>query len=211
MEGRVNNFEKGRENEKLLTQEYLREIFDYDLGTGILKWKWRDYANKSWNTRFAGKVVGNENDGYVKVMINGISYFAHRIVYCYVHGYFSEHLIDHKNGVRNDNRICNLREVSQSCNIKNVKGLRKSNTSGITGVCWDSYRNRWKTSVHKNKKQIHAGYYEDFTDAVIARYKAELDAGYTSCIGQSTAYKYLLEKAIINSDGSFKNSSSEEE
>ena len=75
------------------------------------------------------KVMGNLNkDGYLTISINGRTQMLHRVVYCLYHGYFPENPIDHINRNRSDNRICNLREVTVSCNIRN-SNISKANKS----------------------------------------------------------------------------------
>lgn len=58
------------------------------------------------------------------------------------------------------------------CKIKNQK-LRKTNTSGVTGVYWDKTRNMWRAEIMFKKKSYHLGRYAKFESAVNARKKAE--------------------------------------
>jgi hypothetical protein len=74
----------------------------------------------------------------------------------YIEGYFPEYQIDHINGIRDANRWCNLRHVTQSCNSKNVLNLRKSNTSGVTGVN-RSKNNKWLVRISYNGRRIFKG------------------------------------------------------
>ena len=64
--------------------------------------------------------------------------------------------VDHINGERQDNRLKNLRWVTHSENQKN-KCKQKNNLSGILGVHYDKYRNRWTAGWYdfngKNKKK----------------------------------------------------------
>ena len=84
--------------------------------------------------------------------------------------------IDHIHGkeTRNDNRKSNLRIASRSQNSMNV-GIRKTNTSGVTGVTWDKKRNKWRASIRYNNKNINLGRFnpDEFDKAVDARKKAE--------------------------------------
>jgi hypothetical protein len=62
---------------KLPSQEYLQECFEYNRETGELFWKTRprhhfknDGIWKMWNTSHAGKKISNINDGYLTVGID---------------------------------------------------------------------------------------------------------------------------------------------
>lgn len=52
--------------------------------------------------------------------------------------------------------------------------LCKNNTSGRTGVSWDSARNKWAAKITKNRKSISLGRFDSYEDAVKARENGEL-------------------------------------
>lgn len=81
-----------------------------------------------------GDVAGyiKNTDGYRYIKINNGIYLAHRLVFLYHKGYMPSH-IDHKNGVRDDNRIDNLRECNDSTNQGNRK-ISCSSTTNFKGV-----------------------------------------------------------------------------
>ncbi len=94
---------------------------------------------------------------------------GHRILYCnyYDIDYLSlpKNLqIDHINGVKDDNRIVNLRLVTNKMNCGN-KGKHKNNTSGIKGVSWNKQHEKWVAHIRHHKKRIHLGYYDDIEQA----------------------------------------------
>ena len=74
----MNSMERMRENEKLLTYEEVREMFDCDPEKGILIWK-----NCSSSKPFNGTVAGHldKSNGYVNVTVNGRKYKSHRILW----------------------------------------------------------------------------------------------------------------------------------
>jgi len=86
----------------------------YDQKTGSFLWK---YKNKA-HPRLFGKKAGAIRDGYVVIKINGSAYKAHRLAWFIYYG-TQPNVIDHINGVRNDNRIENLRSVSTKDNTRN--------------------------------------------------------------------------------------------
>ena len=97
-----------------LTHERLLAALDYSPETGIFIWK----ISK-------GRVKGgdiaccHDKDGYIRIQLDGVRYFAHRLAWFYVHGKFPEPETDHKNRIKTDNRIANLQEATRQINNKN--------------------------------------------------------------------------------------------
>jgi len=82
-------------------------------------------------------------------------------------------VIDHINGVKTDDRLSNLRLVSQSTNsLNNSNKLRKTNKSGHTGVYYSNHFNRWTASIRVNGKQI-CKLFKTKTEAIEHRLKLE--------------------------------------
>ena len=176
----------------MLTQENVRELFDYDPETGIFTRLVRVSGAKG-----VGSVVGCRNgDGYLRVRIKGPLYFLHRLAFLYMNGYLPENQVDHKNGVVADNRWENLREVSRSCNMQNQR-LSNANNSGYTGVSWDKRDEKWHAQIKINKKTIHLGLYKTATEAAIARVKYEDDCPAWTCNHQSNNRVKLRTMGII--------------
>lgn len=147
--------------------DQIRELFDYEPDTGLVYWKAKGSG------RIKKKPAGTiENLGYIGILINGKRIRAHRIAWVLHYGKWPEDQIDHINGNGLDNRICNLREATNSQNGKNT-GKPKSNTSGVVGVCFEKFTNKWKAFIKVDYKQINLGRYVNFEDAVSARKDAE--------------------------------------
>lgn len=79
---------------------------------------------------------------------------------------------DHRQHNKRDNRKSQLRICTIQKNNMNKK-IAKNNTSGVTGVYWNSKNNKWYASIKLNKKSIYLGSFIEFEDAVNARKKAE--------------------------------------
>jgi hypothetical protein len=165
--------------------DLLRKLFRYDSVSGKLYWRERtpdmfvsgkrnaDWCCKIWNSNYAGKEANNpHNFGYSCVSLAGNKYFSHRIIMFLEHEVDSKEEIDHINGNKADNRICNLRFATKSQNSMNTNN-RKNNKSGVKGVHFNSYHKIWDCRMMVNKKVIHLGYYKNFNDAVNARKLAE--------------------------------------
>lgn len=148
----------------------------YDPETGTLRHRARTGDTPyvaAWNTKFAGKAITSKDQhGYLRVALLGVRLSVARVAWTLFYKEPPVGCIDHINGIRDDNRICNLRIVSKGENAKNSK-RRKDNKSGITGVTWDSVNLRWKAHIRVNNKQITVGRYVNLGDAVFARKEAE--------------------------------------
>lgn len=159
---------------------------NYDPITGHFVWLKRNGVtpdDNRWNAQFSGKIAGTlKSTGYVCICFtfNGseVMVFAHRLAWLIYYGLMPENDIDHINGCRNDNRICNLRDVPRSANCRNLaKNTR--NTSGHSGVTWDSSRCKWKAQVNIGGKNRFLGRFDDINQAVNAARTARDLNGFT--------------------------------
>ena len=90
------------------------------------------------------------NDGYVKLKMKGKTFSVHRIVYKAFNPDWDildlsrDNQIDHKNRIRNDNRLCNLRVANHSQNQQNTNSK---------GYSWCNSSKRWRVRISRNKKE----------------------------------------------------------
>jgi hypothetical protein len=174
-----------------LTQQALFNLVVYDQKTGVFTWKARplsffenERSGKTWNARFAGKVIQTKRNGYIFFRIFDKHYGGHRLAWLYVYGVWPTAHIDHVNGVRDDNRIANLRDVSIAENQKNQK-MRADNKSGVAGVHWARKSRKWYASIRSNGRVFNLGYYANKEDAIAARKSGEIRFGYSPIHGLS--------------------------
>ena len=85
--------------------------------------------------------------------------------------------VDHINGIRDDNRWCNLRDVTKSENQRNAK-IRKVNTSGFNGVDFHTKHNKWRARIYVDGRSELLGYFSNFFVACCVRKAAEQEHGY---------------------------------
>lgn len=162
----------------MITQSQLKKQLHYSPETGVFTW----LISKGRLCK-AGDVAGSLSSGkpnacgYIKIMISGKSYGAHRLAYLYVTGCFPKNETDHLNGNKSDNRFINLRCVTRQENLKN-KSKYKCNKSGFIGVGWHKRDKVWVASIRLNKKLIHLGNFKNLSDAVKVRIDAELSHGF---------------------------------
>lgn len=156
----------------------LDELFIYDPVDGRLTWKERPREHfatervwRTWNTRFAGKEAGSVGpNGYREVGIYSSLFKAHRVIWAMVNRYWPDE-VDHENGIKDDNRLDNLRDVSHSGNCRN-RGFASNNPSGRVGVYKQRYG--WKVLIGRE----YIGSFDNFEDAVQCREQAEQEHGY---------------------------------
>lgn len=171
-----------------ITQKRLKELFRYSPETG-------DFTRLISICRLAkaGRVAGTKTKrGYIRINVDGVLYYSHRLVFLYVYGYLPENDVDHINRNKSDNRIENLREVSRQCNSINAN-ISKSNTSGITGVYLNKKKKNWCAQICINRKVINLGCFNKKHNAALARWEAEKKYNFPNCNTTSTAYLYLKE------------------
>jgi len=77
-----------------------------------------------------------------------------------------------------------------------IKGMYARNTSGITGVSKHNRENKWCASVSSKNVRYQLGYFDEFDDAVMARFKGEQKYGCYNKDG-SSAKLYLKDKGLI--------------
>lgn len=154
----------------LPTPEELRKRLRYDPETGKLYWL-RGVCEivEAFTTRDRG--------GYLKSRINGRHVYAHRAIWALVRGEWPPHEVDHINGVRDDNRLVNLRCVSHAENTRN-RARSSNNTTGRTGVRLQKKTGRWEARIKVDGRYIHLGTFQRIEDAVKAREKAEIRHGF---------------------------------
>lgn len=149
-----------------LTAEQLREWHDYDPITGI-------FTRRKITPGFTvGKKSGSlRPDGYLQIKMGGRHYLAHRLAWLHVTGHWPKHEIDHINGIKNDNRFANFRDIPHVYNGRNRR-LQKNNTSGRKGVTWNKKLQKWEVAIGLNFSNIYLGIFDDIDVAHAAYCRA---------------------------------------
>lgn len=152
-----------------ITAETFRALLDYEPDTGIFRWR------VSRRRIQMGAVAGSPNkDGYIRIMVNGMEFAAHRLAWLYVYGVMPQDQIDHLNGDKADNRIANLRDVPHCMNQQNQTRPPKNSTSGFRGVAWHKRDKRWQARIKVNGREQYIGYFETAEAAHAAYLAAKL-------------------------------------
>jgi len=165
----------------IVSPDVLHVLLDCNPESGLIFWKERtpdlfygkvqckDTSCKIWNSANAGKQAFiTHKDGYLLGSIFKRKYQAHRVIWAMAHGSWPVGTIDHKNGIRSDNRLVNLRDVSVQVNNRNAH-IRTDNTSGVCGVSWSNDRMKWRATISVSGKTISLGRFDLIDDAITAR------------------------------------------
>lgn len=136
--------------------QILRSLLSYNHETGQLVW-----LSKAAKNTVIGAIAGKPQKphGYVQIGINKKIYYAHRLAWKLYYGTEPKGVIDHINGNRTDNRIANLRDVSNCENVTNSH-KNKRNTTGYKGVCYNKKLKKYQANICKNYVQHHLGLFD---------------------------------------------------
>ena len=163
-----------RKYKMLPSNARLNEVLSYNPKTGELRWKVNKRNVKAGNK--AGCLL--RRTGYRSISIDGAVYLEHRICYKIATGWDPGMFeIDHINGVRDDNRISNLRMVDHATNGKNTC-MKKNNSSGHNGIYFHKATKKWMARARVNHKWHYLGIFEKLEDAVAARAAADVKYGF---------------------------------
>lgn len=143
----------------ILTQQDLKEQLHYDKNTGLFT---RIKIIQNSHAK-VGDIAGNSHhSGYVFIRVNGKLYQAHRLAFLYMTGNFPVDCVDHINGIKNDNKWCNLRNATRSQNMKN-RVMTKGNKTGYKGVVANG--KKFKAVARLNGKPNYLGTFKTAIEA----------------------------------------------
>lgn len=144
--------------------EMLREVLSYNPEAGELRWR------QTVSTRAqAGSVAGcTYSNGYRTVAVHGRRCKVHRVAWLLAYGEDPGELqIDHINGDKLDNRLCNLRLADSSQNNCNVAS-RRGTISGYKGVRWVGGSRHWRAEIQVRGTPYRLGRFDTAEDAYAA-------------------------------------------
>lgn len=144
-----------------------KDRINYDTLTGAFTW----IAHNKHHPRLTGRSAGftriSRGEKRAVIKINGVTYYASRIAWFLFYGE-QPTVIDHINGNPTDNRIENLRNVTQSENSKNHG--KTTNGSGFPCGVRSLVSGRFQARITHNKQIVYLGAF-DSVDEASAAYK----------------------------------------
>jgi HNH endonuclease/AP2 domain len=143
-----------------MTMRATRIVIDVDTGQVSRIYKSGKQSPAGWKDR----------RGYIYLSVNNRTRPAHQLVWEFVNGPVPHgYEIDHIDGNPSNNALVNLRLLTHSQNMQNRHSPSgKNKTSGVKGVHWDASRQRWRTHIVVNRKQVHIGRFTTIRDALKA-------------------------------------------
>ena len=143
-----------------ISQELVRELFDCPPEGGLV---WKKKTNALSRAKIGEQAGCRYKDGYIIVLLKKCPIPAHRIIFLWHHGWLPP-TIDHINGIKDDNRIENLRAATYSQNNMNRKS--DANCHGLKGVSYSTYnKRRFRATITVNGKYIHIGVFDTAQEA----------------------------------------------
>jgi hypothetical protein len=117
-----------------------------------------------------GKVITAKNKcgySYVFLTYECKAYFilGHRLAWFLHYGNLPNNLIDHIDGNRTNNKIDNLRDVTNQQN--------QWNRTTAKGYVWSKFANKFQARIRLNGRQIHLGHFHTEQEARNAYLKAK--------------------------------------
>lgn len=134
-----------------IAPEYVQEVLDYNPETGKFYWR-KKVAQRVHIGDYAGS---KHHSGYLSIFMLGRSHRAHRLAWMHYYGEQPPKFIDHINGIRDDNRIINLRAATDRLNAENRRKAQKDSASGLLGVARNG--NNWQAYIGVCGKPIYLG------------------------------------------------------
>lgn len=163
-----------------MTQELANEYLTYDHSSGFLYRK-KKYHNNVVAGRRACRLSNNKHQDHLVVKLHGVDYPAHRLIWLMIHGRFPKGVIDHIDHDETNNRLGNLREVTQQENNRNYP-KRVDNTTGVTGV-WErkdvsEKAKRYVAEIRDDNQKKRTKSFHTYDEAVVQRQLWEREFGY---------------------------------
>jgi hypothetical protein len=151
-----------------LTAQRLRELFSYDQTAGVFA------RLKQRGPSQPGPIAPCcDSHGYQVIRVDYRLYRAHRLAWLHTHGEWPEGDIDHIDGIRTNNAISNLRDVTRSENCQNLRASQAHNRLGSLGVSKASNSKVFRARIAINGKEIYLGCFKSVDEAQAAYIEAK--------------------------------------
>ncbi len=146
-----------------LDVDELKRMFSYDSETGLIA------RVQSCRGVKRGSACGTlVTGGYLSIRFHCVRYLSHRLAWCLHYGEEPDGIIDHINGIKTDNRICNLRLCSYSDNSANNRPVKRSSTGHK--CVYREKRGSYLVMVSKNRVSYWSRHW-DLNEAIASAHR----------------------------------------
>lgn len=168
-------FNKEEDSEQL--KSLCKEI-SYNKDTGDFYWIVKGIH------RDLTKPIDQSNSRYKCLTYKQVKYALHKLAWYCVYGIYPKENIDHIDQNTHNNSIANLRLVTSFENSRN-KPKRRDNQSGITGVYFEQYTQKYRASIiDKDGNNIRSKRFNTIDEAEQWRNSKINEFGYTEIHGK---------------------------
>ncbi len=105
---------------------------------------------------YGKEIKAKHKEGYIYIHNSRFQLLGHQFGWFWVNKEVVD-CLDHINGIKDDNRIDNLRSVTQQQNHFNIKTVK--------GYYWNRKANKWKSQIQLNGKNIYLGLFNTEDEA----------------------------------------------
>lgn len=161
-------------------EEYIKKCIGYNPKTGVLWWK--EIGRNSGPVKVGDLITTKDNRGYIKLHVNNRLYYGHRIAWFLYYGEWPKYTIDHIDRVKYNNRINNLRDVSQAENNDNIPNKKERKIL---------FNGKWVCVIDVKGIKYYLGSYVTEQEAVIAMHLGRLkyQPGYKGSLNKILKYR----------------------
>lgn len=153
--------------------DVLRALYYYDAESGNV---FRKEKGKGPNAEANDLVGWYDGKGYLNCRVAKQAYKLHRVIWTMVNGSIPDDMvIDHINGIKDDNRLANLRIATLSENGHNC--VKKYSSSGeFKGITYHTKKKRWEAEISVDNERFFLGGFKTAIEASEAYERASVEA-----------------------------------
>lgn len=160
----------------------IRGLLDYDPETGRFTWR----VDRRGRAKAGSEAGGlDKSTGYMQLALSHegvrLRVLLHRLAWWYVTGGWPKGEVDHLNGIRTDNRWCNLRDGTKQLNMQNQRRARRDSLTQVQGVQFHRRVGKFHARITVDGRDRSLGYFSSADEAGHAYLEAKrrLHAGCT--------------------------------
>ena len=159
------------------THDRLCELLAYDDATGIFSWR----VSRRGHAKVGDRAGRQHVNGYRYIKVDGLNFMEHRLAWFYCKGKWPVDVLDHRDRIKNNNRLSNLREASGSQNQFN-RDVPLRNRVGLKGVSWCSTNQKWRATISAFGKRKTIGFFDDpeIAGAAYSKFAATLHGEFSN-------------------------------